>query len=206
MDLECEADRSGLEQNSGREGQSPAEVHDHADTSTEKDSTKPSSSLDVTKLMKHSINKYKFQYPLQIGQPLGVGYEFVENEEFHYSSSLYIKELACVCRTIAKREVRNHKMVRAKLCFFCQREFFFTWALTCHFCKKINLFRVLYEDVNPFPCMHLPMIYKPLAARTVDAGVQAERYRCECEMVQQWDTNWKPKVEKQETTHVVEHR
>ncbi|XP_069744296.1 uncharacterized protein [Narcine bancroftii] len=182
------ADRSGLEQNSGRESRSSDTVQNQADISAGRVSPKPSSWLDVTKPLMHSLHKYKFRYPLQIGKPLDVGYEFVENEEFHYSSSLFVKELACICQT-GKREVRLHKMVKDKFCFFCQRELFFTWAFTCHLCKKINLFRVLYEDVNPLPCMHLPFIYKPLAARTVDVSVQAERCRCGWEEAQQCDSS-----------------
>ncbi|XP_078412370.1 uncharacterized protein LOC144689096 [Cetorhinus maximus] len=113
-----------------------------------------------------------------MSNPLCMGYEYVEIEEFHHSSSLFVKELVCSCQNMAQREVGNRRMVKDKFCFFCQREFFFTWALTCHFCKKINLFRVLYEGVNPLPCMHLPINYKPLVVSTAEAGVQAERCRC----------------------------
>uniref|UniRef100_UPI00398F64F6 protein spire homolog 1-like n=1 Tax=Pristiophorus japonicus TaxID=55135 RepID=UPI00398F64F6 len=206
-DLESEADILGLVHNckkSGRKEQSSDAAYSSADMSTERVTPKPSSWMDMTPLVWHSIDRHKFQYPLQIRNLLGIGYEFVENEEFHYSSSLFIKELVCVCQTIAKREVGNYRMVKGQFCFFCEREFFFTWALTCHFCKKINLFRVLYEDVNPLPCMHLPSNYKPLAVRTAEAAVQAQMCRCGWEKQLQWDSSrWKDKVENHEAGRFI---
>ncbi|XP_038657190.1 protein spire homolog 1-like isoform X2 [Scyliorhinus canicula] len=120
-------------------------VSSEPDMSMEWISPKLSSWMDTPMSMWHSIDRQKFQFPLRISKSLCMGYKYVEIENFLYSSSLFIKELVCGCQTKAEREVANGRMAKEKFCLFCQRELFFTWADTCHCCKKINLFRVLYE-------------------------------------------------------------
>ncbi|XP_043532933.1 protein spire homolog 1-like isoform X3 [Chiloscyllium plagiosum] len=169
-------------------------------------STKPISWTDATSLTWGSKDKYKFQIPTLMSKALCMGYEYVEIEEFHYASSLYIKELVCSCQIITKREVGNRRMVKDKFCFSCQMELFFVWALVCHFCKKINMFRVLYDDVKPRPCEHPPMNCKPLVVATVEAGVQAERCRCGWKKVQLWQSKWKVEIESDEAESLAGQR
>ncbi|XP_007883862.2 protein spire homolog 1-like [Callorhinchus milii] len=94
--------------------------------------------VNVKELVWHSVNQCKPHYPLQIMRPFGSFYELVENEDFHYSSTLLVQELVCVCQTLAKRKMITCKTVKDKFCFCCQRELFFTWALPCHLCKKVR--------------------------------------------------------------------